>query len=43
VLAAGTLAEVEANPDERVQAFFQRRLLPGARHASLVEALEWPG
>jgi phospholipid/cholesterol/gamma-HCH transport system ATP-binding protein len=41
VIAAGTLAEVRATPDERVEAFFQRRLLPGAAHASLVEALEW--
>jgi phospholipid/cholesterol/gamma-HCH transport system ATP-binding protein len=41
VLAAGTLAEVRAHPDERVQAFFERRLLPGAAQASLADALEW--
>ena len=41
VIAAGTLAEVRADPDERVQAFFQRKLLPGAAHRSLVEELGW--
>ena len=41
VLAAGTLAEVRANRDERVQAFFERRLLPAEEQASLADALEW--
>jgi phospholipid/cholesterol/gamma-HCH transport system ATP-binding protein len=43
VIAAGTLDEVRASTDERVQAFFQRRLLPAGAHASLVETLEWSG
>jgi ABC-type transporter Mla maintaining outer membrane lipid asymmetry ATPase subunit MlaF len=41
VIATGTLAEVRADPDERVQAFFQRRLLPAAPGRSLVDDLEW--
>jgi phospholipid/cholesterol/gamma-HCH transport system ATP-binding protein len=42
VIAAGTLAEVRSQPDERVQAFFERRLLPRGEHASIVDALAWP-
>jgi phospholipid/cholesterol/gamma-HCH transport system ATP-binding protein len=41
VIAAGTLAEVRSSPDERVQAFFQRKLLAAGAPQSLVEALEW--
>ena len=41
VIAAGTLAEVRATPDERVQAFFERRLLPASEHGNLADALEW--
>jgi phospholipid/cholesterol/gamma-HCH transport system ATP-binding protein len=41
VVAAGTLAEVRGHPDERVQAFFQRKLLAGAAGRSLAEELEW--
>jgi phospholipid/cholesterol/gamma-HCH transport system ATP-binding protein len=42
VIAAGTLAEVRGQPDERVQAFFQRKLLPRGAHESIVDALAWP-
>ncbi len=41
IIAAGTLAEVRENPDERVQAFFQRRLLPQAHERTLAEELAW--
>jgi hypothetical protein len=41
VIAAGSLAEVRVNPDERVQAFFQRKLLPAAAGRSLADELEW--
>jgi phospholipid/cholesterol/gamma-HCH transport system ATP-binding protein len=41
MIAAGTLAEVHASADPRVQAFFQRQLVPGDAHASLVDELEW--
>jgi phospholipid/cholesterol/gamma-HCH transport system ATP-binding protein len=41
VIAAGTLVEVRADPDERVQAFFQRKLLPAAAGRSLADELEW--
>ena len=32
LIASGTLEEVRADPDPRVQAFFQRQLVPGAKH-----------
>ena len=41
VIAAGPIAEVRASADERVQAFFQRRLLPVAAGRGLVDELEW--
>jgi len=41
LIAAGTLAEVKANPDPRVQAFFKRETLPQERHKTLVDELEW--
>ena len=41
IIAAGTLAQVRDAPDERVQAFFQRRLLPGNQQRTLAEELEW--
>jgi phospholipid/cholesterol/gamma-HCH transport system ATP-binding protein len=41
VIAAGTLVELQAHPDARVQAFFQRKLLAGAGHRSLADELEW--
>jgi phospholipid/cholesterol/gamma-HCH transport system ATP-binding protein len=41
VLASGTLDEVRAVPDARVQAFFRRELLPQDERKSLVEELEW--
>jgi phospholipid/cholesterol/gamma-HCH transport system ATP-binding protein len=41
VVAAGTLAEVRADPDPRVQAFFQRKLVEGERGPSLADELEW--
>jgi hypothetical protein len=43
VIASGTLDEVRANPDARVQAFFRRELLPQGERRSLVDALEWRG
>ena len=42
VLAAGTLAEVRANPDPMVQAFFQRKTLDD-RHERSVDDLLEPG
>ena len=41
VIAAGSLAEVRADPDGRVQAFFQRKLLPAAAGRSLADELAW--
>jgi phospholipid/cholesterol/gamma-HCH transport system ATP-binding protein len=41
VIAAGSLAAVRADPDARVQAFFQRKLLPAAAGRSLADELEW--
>lgn len=41
VIARGTLAEMEAATDPRVVGFFQRKVPPADRHASLVDALEW--
>jgi phospholipid/cholesterol/gamma-HCH transport system ATP-binding protein len=41
VIASGTLDEVRGTPDERVQAFFERRLLPDPRHESLADRLAW--
>ena len=42
VIAAGSLATVRADPDPRVQAFFQRRLLPAAAgRRNLADELEW--
>ena len=41
VIAAGSLAAVRADPDARVQAFFQRKLLVPERTRTLVDALEW--
>jgi len=41
IIATGTLAEVRATPDERVQAFFERRLLAASEHGSLADTLEW--
>ena len=43
LIASGTLAEMKANPDPRVQAFFKRETLPHERHKTLVEELEWRG
>ncbi len=43
VIASGTLDEVRANPDVRVQAFFRRELLPQGERQSLVDVLEWRG
>jgi phospholipid/cholesterol/gamma-HCH transport system ATP-binding protein len=42
VIAAGTLDEVRGNPDERVQAFFQRKLLASDDRQSVLDALEVP-
>ena len=42
VLAGGSLAEVRADPDERVQAFFNRRTLGERGDQSLLDALERP-
>jgi phospholipid/cholesterol/gamma-HCH transport system ATP-binding protein len=42
VIAAGTLDEVKASRDERVQAFFQRQLLDRGAGHSVVDALGWP-
>jgi phospholipid/cholesterol/gamma-HCH transport system ATP-binding protein len=39
VIAAGTLDEVRGAPDERVQAFFERRMLPAEARRSVAEAL----
>ena len=41
LIASGTLAEVRENPDERVQAFFRRELLPQEAHRTLADELEW--
>jgi len=41
IIAAGTLAEVRAHPDPRVQAFFKREVLPPERTRSVVDELEW--
>jgi phospholipid/cholesterol/gamma-HCH transport system ATP-binding protein len=41
VIASGTLEEVRANTDERVQAFFRRELLPEPARPSLADELEW--
>jgi phospholipid/cholesterol/gamma-HCH transport system ATP-binding protein len=41
VIAAGSLEQVRAHPDERVQAFFQRQLVLGARRRSLADELGW--
>jgi phospholipid/cholesterol/gamma-HCH transport system ATP-binding protein len=41
VIAAGGLAEVRASADERVQAFFERRLLREVAGRGLVDELEW--
>jgi phospholipid/cholesterol/gamma-HCH transport system ATP-binding protein len=43
VIASGTLDEVRAAPDPRVQAFFRREIPPESGHKSLVEELEWRG
>ena len=43
VIASGTLSEVRALDDPRVQAFFRRETLPKEKHTSLVEELEWHG
>ena len=43
VIASGTLAEVRATDDPRVQAFFRREALPPPPRKSLVEELEWRG
>ena len=42
VLAGGALAEVRANPDPRVQAFFKRQMLAEHANDDLVAALEHP-
>jgi phospholipid/cholesterol/gamma-HCH transport system ATP-binding protein len=39
VIATGTLAEVRATDDERVRAFFERRLLPAGTHASVADVV----
>jgi phospholipid/cholesterol/gamma-HCH transport system ATP-binding protein len=39
VIAAGTLEEVRSNPDERVQAFFQRKLLAADDNPSVLDTL----
>jgi len=41
VIAAGTLAELRAHTDRRVQAFFRRETLPKPGRRSLAEELEW--
>ncbi|MGH7894161.1 MAG: ABC transporter ATP-binding protein [Candidatus Binatia bacterium] len=41
IIAAGTLEQVRTNPDDRVQAFFQRRLLTAAAHGNLADELAW--
>jgi len=43
VITSGTLAEVRADPDPRVQAFFRRELLPQEARKSLADDLEWRG
>jgi phospholipid/cholesterol/gamma-HCH transport system ATP-binding protein len=42
VLVSGTLAEVRANQDPRVQAFFRRETLDDHQGATLLEQLEQP-
>ena len=42
VIAQGTLDEVRAVPDARVQAFFRREPLPKPAGRSLAEELAWP-
>lgn len=41
VIASGTLDEIRAVDDPRVQAFFRREMLPQGEQKSLVEELEW--
>jgi phospholipid/cholesterol/gamma-HCH transport system ATP-binding protein len=41
MIASGTLEEVHASADPRVQAFFQRKLVEGRETTSLVDELEW--
>jgi len=41
LIASGTLAEVRADDDPRVQAFFRRELLPKPPHPTLAEELAW--
>ena len=43
LIASGTLAEVRADPDPRVQAFFRRELLPHEKQRTLADELEWRG
>ena len=43
LIAAGTLAEMRASPDERVRAFFRRELLTKDSRPTLVDELEWRG
>jgi ABC-type transporter Mla maintaining outer membrane lipid asymmetry ATPase subunit MlaF len=43
LIASGTLTEVRASPDPRVQAFFRRELLPQEKHRTLADELEWRG
>jgi phospholipid/cholesterol/gamma-HCH transport system ATP-binding protein len=41
LIASGTLDEVKASADPRVQAFFKREVLPKEPHRTLVDELEW--
>jgi phospholipid/cholesterol/gamma-HCH transport system ATP-binding protein len=41
VIASGSLEQVRSAPDPRVQAFFQRALVPGQAGRSLADELEW--
>jgi len=41
IIACGTLAEVHASAEPRVQAFFRRELVESAETTSLVDELEW--
>lgn len=41
MIASGTLAEVHASTEPRVQAFFERRLVDDRAQGSLVGAVEW--
>jgi phospholipid/cholesterol/gamma-HCH transport system ATP-binding protein len=42
LIAQGTLAEMHANPDPGVHAFFKRELPPGEERQNAAEELAWP-